>query len=96
MPQHLINGSSEWCVPGTTAKLGKCGGVPGPGVPFSVKNKVGAHFLLGLAAASEVEGGDISQTYCVPPGFLLLPCIFAATLQVNKGVADGPFYGEGN
>lgn len=41
------------------AKSGKRGGVPSPGVPFSVKNKVGAHFLLDLAPASEVEGGDV-------------------------------------
>lgn len=44
---------------GTDCQAGKHGGAPSPGVPFSVKNKAEDRFLLGLAAGSEGEGGDV-------------------------------------
>lgn len=43
---------------GTDCQAGKHGGAPSPGVPFAVKNKEDC-FLLGLAAGSEGEGGDV-------------------------------------
>lgn len=74
-----------------TAKPGKRGGVPSPGVPFSVTNKAGAHFLLSLAAGSAAEGGDAGETYCAPRFTLLLLHIFTATPQGSRGVVDGAF-----
>lgn len=74
-----------------TAKPGKRGGVPSPGVPFSVTNKAGAHFLPSLAAGSAAEGGDAGQTYCAPRFPLLLLRIFPATPQGSRGAVDGDF-----
>lgn len=83
MPRHLISGCGVVCARRRLPSLGSMAGSQAWGYHFQSKPRRGP---LGLASASEGEGGDVGQTYCVPP----------ATLQVTKQLLMVPVYREGN
>ena len=68
-----------------TAKPGKHGRAPSPGIPLPVENKEWARFLLGSAAGSEGEGGDVGHTQHGRPVY----AVTALRLRRNPAGAAG-------